>query len=486
MRSLHHFLGLWWNIWRLRLSEWPTRVRAAEKLGALKDSRAVQPLIRALGGLNYTLGADNSSVLQKLETLNPMASSPGEADRYPVRQAAAKALGLIANPQAVPALIAALEDSESKVCQEAAEALGRIRDPKAVPSLAGLLNSHDDDLREKAIGALVQIGPPSINQLIGVLQLSPFYSRQAATKALGLIGDARAVDPLLAALKDPDYSVRRDAVTALANLGAKAEAQLISVLGDPNLEVREAAAITLGKIKDPRAIEPLKTVAQDEEPRVREAAWKALAQIGWPPAHTRERVLRAVAFGDFKKAIAEGASAVEPLAEVFREGDKAVRESVVLALTHIGPAGIESLVLALKDQNRDLRHAVAKVLAVLGWQPAQAAERALLAMATGRYEKAVAEGAAARDLLIVGAKHKDDWDRQMAITSLGELGGPLTLEIIITALDDPVYKVREAAVKALARIGGEAAMCAIKASHNDGHYNVRSAASQALKKLDLS
>jgi HEAT repeat protein len=61
------------------------------------------------------------------------------------------------------------------------------------------------------------------------------HSRRAAAEALGWIGDVRAVEPLIVALKDTHESVR------------------------------EAAAKALGWIGDKRAVEPLTALLSDEK-----------------------------------------------------------------------------------------------------------------------------------------------------------------------------------------------------------------------------
>jgi len=67
---------------------------------------------------------------------------------------------------------------------------------------------------------------------------------------LGKIGDSRAVEPLITALKDK------------------------------NSDVRKIAAYVLGKIGDNRAVEPLTdTLKKDKDHRVRKAAKKALEKI---------------------------------------------------------------------------------------------------------------------------------------------------------------------------------------------------------------
>jgi HEAT repeat protein len=50
--------------------------------------------------------------------------------------------------------------------------------------------------------------------------------RGRAAEALGLLRDRRAVEPLVAALKDPDVGVRMDAASALGALGEIAGSHL--------------------------------------------------------------------------------------------------------------------------------------------------------------------------------------------------------------------------------------------------------------------
>ncbi len=55
---------------------------------------------------------------------------------------------------------------------------------------------------------------------------------------------------------------------------------LIEALKDENHEVRKQAAISLGEIKAPHAVEPLIATLKDENPEVRKAAAWALGEIG--------------------------------------------------------------------------------------------------------------------------------------------------------------------------------------------------------------
>ena len=75
------------------------------------------------------------------------------------------------------------------------------------------------------------------------------YVRRTAAKALGHLGDKRAVDPLIEALSHYDYEVRLAAAEALGRLGDKrAVDPLIEVLADDTGWIRKAAEAALKKL----------------------------------------------------------------------------------------------------------------------------------------------------------------------------------------------------------------------------------------------
>ncbi len=74
-------------------------------------------------------------------------------------------------------------------------------------------------------------------------------NRDAAAWALGRIGGDRALGPLLGALSDPQWQVRREAAQALGNLEDEgAVPALTEALADPVTVVREWAARSLETI----------------------------------------------------------------------------------------------------------------------------------------------------------------------------------------------------------------------------------------------
>jgi len=96
--------------------------------------------------------------------------------------------------------------------------------------------------------AMQQIGCPELIVVLQDQRKDPEVRKNAA-KALGKIKDPRAVEPLIATLKDKDSDVRWHAARALE------------------------------KIQDPRAVEPLIATLKDKDSEVRWHAAEALEKI---------------------------------------------------------------------------------------------------------------------------------------------------------------------------------------------------------------
>ena len=121
-----------------------------------------------------------------------------------VRKDAAYSLGKIGDPSAVEPLCAALSDFDEHVRGFAARALKNIHDPRAVGPLITALTGPDPNLRRRASEALGKIGAPSVEPLIIALRNPDSDVRHRAAEALNEIADARALVPMIAALKDSD------------------------------------------------------------------------------------------------------------------------------------------------------------------------------------------------------------------------------------------------------------------------------------------
>ena len=242
----------------------------------------------------------------------------------------------------------ACRDRDGAVKSAAAEALGRIADPRAVPALIKLFRDSSKIVRETAGTALVYIGLPSVDPLIACFQDKDFVVRCHAARALGgmttdyqigktWVRDAKVVDALIAALKDPDRAVREDATIALGMIGdPRAIDGLIEAMKDG--AVKRHAIASLGMIGDPRAL-----------PAVLDALkGKGIKQEGSPTpgcivsedAFIKEAA--ATALGQFRDP-----RVIPDLIMLLKDG--VLREKAAAALTIIGDAAIEPLIAFLYD-----------------------------------------------------------------------------------------------------------------------------------------
>nr|VFJ69689.1 MAG: PBS lyase HEAT-like repeat-containing protein [Candidatus Kentron sp. FW] len=126
----------------------------------------------------------------------------------------------------------------------------------------------------------------AVEILLAHLPTSPPITRTAIATALGEIGDARALDALLARLRDreEDDGVRGQAAIALGEIGgARALDALLARLrdGKENDGIRRQAAIGLGEIGGARAVAGLRDFWEHSDKDLRRAALGGLA-------HTRE------------------------------------------------------------------------------------------------------------------------------------------------------------------------------------------------------
>jgi HEAT repeat protein len=146
-----------------------------------------------------------------------------------VKKSVIKALGGIGDPKAANPLLAILNSPEESadVRGEAILALGKIGDPSTMKYLIDLLK--DRDSCRYAAQALGSRGDPgTVNQLIDNLDSDDYFSRCEIIRALGKIGDSRAVDPLIAAYKKAaSYDISAEIIEALGKIGDERAMELL-------------------------------------------------------------------------------------------------------------------------------------------------------------------------------------------------------------------------------------------------------------------
>jgi len=114
-----------------------------------------------------------------------------------------------------------------------------------IKPLVILLASADDKVRRKARKSLVAVGKPAVSSLSEALQNSKVYkARWEAAKALGVIGDVKAIPSLVKALEDPKTDVVWLAAEALKKFRKTAWPELLNALiqrGSESVMLRNAA-----------------------------------------------------------------------------------------------------------------------------------------------------------------------------------------------------------------------------------------------------
>ncbi|MES2123494.1 MAG: M56 family metallopeptidase [Gemmatimonadota bacterium] len=201
-------------------------------------------------------------------------------DDAQVRAAAARSLGRLEDPRAVPGLIVSLKDDNAKVRAAAADALAQFEDPRAIAPLVALLSDADSDVRQQALDALgnFEKGVPSA-PVVRLLDDPDADIRHEAAHLLARLGD-RAAGPALAKLvKDPSVDVRQAAIDALGEMqDASAGPAILGALGDANADVRQSALQALGEMKVAIPEATLRTLLSDASSDVRGATAEVVGE----------------------------------------------------------------------------------------------------------------------------------------------------------------------------------------------------------------
>jgi HEAT repeat protein len=142
-----------------------------------------------------------------------------------------------------PELVAGLGDDAPEVRRRAARLAATRADAGA--ALAALLDDPDDSVVEVAAfanGERADVDDATITRLVEVSgSHADALCREAAVAALGSLGDPAGLPAVLAACDDK-ATVRRRAVLALAAFeGEEVTAMLVRLVGDRDLQVRQAA-----------------------------------------------------------------------------------------------------------------------------------------------------------------------------------------------------------------------------------------------------
>lgn len=225
----------------------PLRAASLEELSARLDSP--QPAARLDAVRNMAVEFGPSATAQMLRAAR-------DADEL-VRERAVQALGTSGAPEAVPVLVESLRDPVWFVRRRSVQALARLGARDIVNELAPLAADPNCLVKESAFELLGDIlagklrtagggdhtvlpDNPARRALVRGLDDTDETARLAAAKALARSGDGAAFEPLTGLLAKGSLFVRNDAALALGILGDKrAIGPLIEAVGDPRNAVEQ-------------------------------------------------------------------------------------------------------------------------------------------------------------------------------------------------------------------------------------------------------
>ena len=351
-------------------------------------------LISALYDLDERVRAAAEAGLLKLQherATDAFVHALGNPDAQ-VRLYAAQALGQIKDSHAVYSLVLALQDSNMSVRSQAAQSLGQIQDSRAVEwIILALVDSDRSDWFAEARLACVALGALAVQPLIGVLLSPEFYLKQT-------------IDNL-----SRRSSLRRLASTLLIEIGSQAEEPMVFLLTNSSEQVSRCAIDILEKIGGPACLPHLERIANSTSP---------MSNLVLP-----ELAMQAIASICRRHKCAE--SFLSLVIHTRRRYAWNILEEEVAWM--VNPATVKFLITKLLDINKPVRENATEALKII------------------HHSTSV-------DALIISLLHdRDESLRRGAAYALGAISNPMSVNNLITVLDDPL--VSDAAEKALVGLG---------------------------------
>lgn len=191
----------------------------------------------------------------------------------------------------IDAIFEKLKHPNPNLRQKAMQELAEVRDENTIPRLVSILDQEDVTYRRAAVKALGLIGtdvvPPVVDSLLN--SDNPTV-RSSCAKVLAQIAvnypdvpmPEAGIQGLKQALNDPNPVVNIPAVMTLGEIGSPVFELLVETLNTTdNLAVAVAILNALGSMGDPRGVEVLTNLSNDDaaDPYIQESATSALSRL---------------------------------------------------------------------------------------------------------------------------------------------------------------------------------------------------------------
>jgi HEAT repeat protein len=390
-------------------------------------------------------------------------------------------IGRAGSASDLPTLLAAAADPDARVRGAAVEALRLLEGPGVTTAIAAKVATAEPEMKVSLLRALGGRGDQGTAAVFTAAAGDADEAVQVAALAgLGTLGDARDVPLLLkaAAGSGPPQEAARQSLQSLS--GPEMGGALLAALGDQDPKIRvEAVRALAARTPCRSATSALLKTAEDADAGVRNESLKALG-LGGPTAALPglAALLLKTEDGGFRS---EAANAMVSIAN--RDADIEGRSEAVLkalgasggpakfALLSVlgrigGQKSLESVRVALKDQDEKVRDAACRALGE--WPDAAAAAdllqlaksaagedrqlqalRAYLRVCAIRTERPAAETAKLLAAGLAAARRPDE--KKLALSAFNEVRDIVALQAVVPCLSDTA--LTEEAACAAARIG---------------------------------
>lgn len=394
------------------------KVGVISALGVKRDAKAVKIIAKELKNDNADIARAAAGALGRIGTpsaaavLRKFASNAPDSvkkEAYEGLLAAGENLAAAGDTKLAVALFSSLQSNETPefVRLGALRGLAKADPANAGALLAKSLASEEPAVRNFAATVAGEVPGDNITgALVAALPTLPPAGQAALLRGLGERKDPAARAAVVAAMSSGDANIRLAAVTALSTLGTAADVPaLAKLLVSDNTELAQAARMSLVNVEAEGVDAALAAYVAGASPAERAAAIDLLSD----------------------RAAAE---AVPIAVDALADSDPAVRAAALDTLAQQGTAAEVPAVIAVLTSTADAneRSDASDALNAISSQAGDAA----LPLVTAAMQSAGPEA------------------RAVLLRSLGRIGSPQALDVVVAALRDKESQVANEAASVLA------------------------------------